>query len=741
MAFAPIPEYEGKSPYVFITYAQQDERIAYSIAVKMYNEGFRIWSSAACGNPSNMRIAERLSNSEVAMVFLSKSYLQYASYKEFEPRVVMSNPKPKIVICLDDTPLGTDWNTVDFPAGIRYNPEIPQDLWLKINSSDALEKCRGAWPKTPMPLPFEENPIINVSVNEDELSDELSSLNSVMSSFGAGLDADDIKNITLFQKKNKNENKFEWKEKHETTQEQEYYTIENLIDTAPMPVPGEKKQYDNMIGLIESFMKKSSRMKEEELRRRTNENFSGEMQSEAVPQVNELHEDYLPVPINEFDSVDMTKDASNEPVVFTEASEKPQIYDSDKFTPIVIDYGEETDNENYGMVRNSNRIDSLLNMAVNDGDEQMTNEAEAADSSSVYETPILSYESEQEAASSSDDSRLTYHLGGALSGFDERSGNAQEDSIPAEPSLAEFKPVESNSSRFTDNDDIPLPALSFAKPTPEEDSNSQSVQKVSPKSYKRCIVSVRTKVRRVKYENEMYKVNGRWIPGEMYHKKMPNAKYTVVKNIAVPTPEETAPQPTHSFRTSQRFKLNSNSRLFNAVNTFFAPPAQSHKSADMIPNSIRSAVRERHEIQSTEAAGGFAKYSEPDLKNNISASEENTPARKHKFSHEAGIKKSLMLPMENPIEVGDDESYRQYGIKAETSLSDESKKSDGKKDKKGKKSDKISPVGDDDTLIAIPTYGKQPKINYDPSAYNDMNLSEILFGDKEKPSKKKKKKK
>ncbi|MBQ1398131.1 MAG: toll/interleukin-1 receptor domain-containing protein, partial [Clostridia bacterium] len=144
MAFAPIPEYEGKSPYVFISYAQQDERIAYSIAVKMYNEGFRLWSSAACGNPSSMRIAERLSNSAVAMVFLSKSYLKFASSREFEPRAVMNSPKQKIVILLDDTPMGTDWNAVDFPAGIRYNPDVPQGLWLRINSSDALEKCRGA---------------------------------------------------------------------------------------------------------------------------------------------------------------------------------------------------------------------------------------------------------------------------------------------------------------------------------------------------------------------------------------------------------------------------------------------------------------------------------------------------------------------------------------------------------------------------------------------------------------------
>ena len=199
MSFAPIPEYEGKSPYVFISYAQQDERIAYAIAVKMFNEGFRLWSSAACGNPSSMRIAERLSNSAVAMVFLSRNYQQFISSREFEPRAVINSPKQKIVICLDDTPLGAGWNTVDFPAGIRYNPDVPQGLWLRINSSDALEKCRGAWPKRPMPEPYEEKPKPDMTVDEDELTDEMKNLNSVMNSFGAGLDDDEINNISLFR--------------------------------------------------------------------------------------------------------------------------------------------------------------------------------------------------------------------------------------------------------------------------------------------------------------------------------------------------------------------------------------------------------------------------------------------------------------------------------------------------------------------------------------------------------------
>lgn len=758
MAFAPIPEYEGKSPYVFITYAQQDEKLAYSIAVKMYNEGFRIWSSAACGNPSNMRIAERLSNAEVAMIFLSKSYLKYASYNEFEPRVVMSSPKQKIVVCLDDTPLGADWNTVDFPAGIRYNPEIPQELWLRINSSDTLEKCRGAWPKHPMPLPFEEKTTINVSVDEDELSDELNSLNSVMSSFGAGLDDDDINKITLFNKKDTNENKFKWQDKHENTQEQEYYTIENLIDTSPMPVPAEKKQYDNMIGLIENFMEKSNRIKEDELRKRMSENSSDATQSAEFPQVDDLHKDYVSVPLNEFESVDMTKDIANEPVVFTESSENSPIEANDGFTPIVIDYGDEFEHSNYTMTRSSGRSEHFTNTVTYPNDEEFTDEN--SETLSIPETPAESPEFEKIVddrkliTSNEDnvyDARLTYHLGGALSGFDEKNYKKQKNDVPVESALPQstHEPVDHTPVRFTDNDEIPQPTLSFLKPEHSETisntyENIKSAQKVSPKSRKRCIVSVRTRIRHIEYENEMYKVDGRWIPGEMYHKKMPNAKYTVIKNMTRPAQSQSVSQSAGNYSSSKKSPLNSNSRLFSAVNTFFTPPEQPQKSPGMISETLRSAMRERNEsciataIQQVEVEPTYSEYTEPVLRDSDSY-DEHTPARKHKFSHEAGIKKSLVLPMESPIEADIGESHRQHSAKSETFVANESKKSSKKKGKK-KKADKSASNQDEDTLIAIPTYGKQPKINYDPSAYRDMNLSEILFGEKEKPSKKKKKK-
>lgn len=864
MAFAPIPEYEGKSPYVFITYAQQDEKIAYSIAVKMYNEGFRIWSSAACGNPSNMRIAERLGNAEVAMVFLSKSYLKYASYREFEPRAVMNSPKKKIVVCLDDTPLGAEWNTVDFPAGIRYNPDIPQELWLRINSSDTLEKCRGAWPKNPMPLPFEESRTINISVDEEELSDELSSLNSVMASFGAGLDEQEIQNITLFQRDDRGKNQFRWPERRtEQSQEQEYYNIENLIDNSPMPVNAEKNQYNNMVGLIESFMEKSSRAKEEELQKILSEPKEAPVPEPPKSPLPENPYGYRPIPKNEFDKVDLSKDIASHPVVITESS----AINAD-MKPIVIDYGDDSEVESYSMMRRSSRsgrhaAEPPAPIVAAEA-APLSFEKREEKEPEIVETTFEKVVDDRKLITSTEDNvsdaRLTYHLG-ALDAFDESDYVQDEPETPEPPKSPEpvqeqptFEPV----VHFK-GEDIPQPALSFDKP---RNLNPPQPAPEPPKEHKRSIVSVRTRVRRTEYESEMYEVNGRWIPGEIYHRLMPDAKYTMVRRVSrpqtvepvaiesVPTPAP-APAPLPARRAS-RPELNSDSRLFGAVNTFFTPqPSQpARTTAESIPEPLRSAMRERHELRRSEAirqyeeeaaqienvrssySNGYATYSNyfggysgyNGYKNAASPEEENTPARKHKFSHEGGIKKSLMANMETPVDTTDaEESHRQYGARAEIAAASESKsapakegeaqavqteklskkkdeekaakkaaqkaaqkaarkeaqkeaarkKAEEEKKSKKKKQSKaakeqersaptqttgilrrtplqrtepsVFPDVDEDSFIELP--GRNlPKINYDPEAYRDMNLSEILFGESgdkkggKKDSKKKKRK-
>ena len=205
---------------------------------------------------------------------------------------------------------------------------------------------------------------------------------------------------------------------------------------------------------------------------------------------------------------------------------------------------------------------------------------------------------------------------------------------------------------------------------------------------------------------------------------------------------------------------------------------------------MRNALRERHEIRRNEAIRQLeekqaASSSAPsNVKNQPAATEgENLPARKHKFSHDGGIKKSLMANMETPVNTEAEETHRQYGARAEAvaeqSQSDKkSKKKDEKAAKKAakkaaekaakkkaesKKSEKkgknkktseeektgsISPRTaaaafddvDDDSLIQMPEKNV-PRLKLDPSAYSSMNLSEILFGEVGDDGKKSKKKK
>ena len=836
MAFAPIPEYEGKSPYVFISYAQQDERIAYSIAVKMYNEGFRLWSSAACGNPSSMRIAERLSNSAVAMVFLSKSYLKFASSREFEPRAVMNSPKQKIVILLDDTPMGTDWNAVDFPAGIRYNPDVPQGLWLRINSSDALEKCRGAWPKRPMPEPSDERPKADLSVDEDELTDEMQHLNSVMRSFDAGLDEDEINNISLFRRNDPAQDQFRWPPKSEPSQEQEYYSIENLMTNSPMPIPPEKKQYDSMLGLIESFMEKSSRAKEEEQRRSREEGESAGRRR-RMPISENTYGEYRAVPKNEFDSVDLSKDTSSSPVVITESSAP---------SPITLDYGEETEIAAYSMTRSRDRADRVSEIIYYSSNRQQpeaqpvynevsSNENKPAPSKQemqkqepkaaapgdpVFEKIVDDRKFIKSTDDNIDGAKLTYHLGSLFDGFDESDfaqdepePPKQEPPKPVQPPVAEKPPA-----RFTD-DDIPLPTLSFEpkRPQPifdfaEERPKPPVTPPVTPpappprrtlsKPRRRFIVSVRRGIRHIEYDDEMYEVNGRWIPGHIYHRIMPGAKYTNIRRITRKTVQEPAQPPV--FPTRPAAALTSDSSLHSAVNTFFTPSSVS----DGIPEGVKSALRERHEVRRNEA---IRQLEEAQAASHPAASSvrkeppeadgENTPARKHRFSHEGGIKKSLMANMETPVNRDVEESHRQYGARAEAAAEAASRpepeekkskekkskeKSSGKDDEKAakkaakkaaekaaqkkaesKKNDKkgkdkgkdkkpenqttpeqIHPPTaasafadvDEDSLIEMPKQNL-PGLRLDPTAYSSMNLSEILFGENKGAGKDQKKKK
>lgn len=671
-----------------------------------------------------------------------------------------------------------------------------------------------------MPEPFEEKPQVDMSsVDEEELTDEMKNLNSVMNSFGAGLDDDEINNISLFRKNDPSQDPFRWPKNSEPSQEQEYYSIENLIDNSPMPLSPERKQYDSMIGLIESFMEKSSKAKEEEekLARRKAEEETGRRRA-AISE--NTYGEYHAIPKNEFESVDLSKDSSTAPVVITESSEP---------VPVTLDYGEETELFAYSMTRSQGRADRVSEIVFLSSNKQqpeaepVLNEVEdnhkktepvkekkpEKQSETVFEKIVDDRKLIKSTDDNIDGAKLTYHLGSLFDGFDENDF-AQDEPEPPKPEPAPPEtetPAPEPAVRFRD-EEIPLPALSFEKPkrppvTEEIELPAPVPPAAAPKKRtlskprRRYIVSVRKGIRHIEYDDEMYEVNGRWIPGHIYHRLMPGAKYTNIRRISRTIVQEPA-QPA-VFPVRPPAGLNSDSRLYGAVSTFFTPSQRPAPSVE-INEDVRSILRERHESRRNEAIRQYEEAQAAQLpssdtakKNQPAVEGENTPARKHRFSHEGGIKKSLMADMDTPVNTDVQESHRQHGARAEAAAKaaeqpkpedKKSKKKDEKaakkaakkaaekaaqkkaESKKGDKKDKgkkqsedekpkeqIHPPTaasafddvDEDSLIELPRQNL-PWLKLDPNAYSSMNLSEILFGsgkdDKEdrKNSKKKKKK-
>ncbi len=744
MALAPIPEYEGKSPYVFVTYAKQDEKIAYSIAVKMFNEGFRLWSSAACGNPSTIRIAERLRNSAVVMVFLSKGYLKYASYDEFEPRAVVASRNPKIVICLDSTPLGAGWNIVDFPAGIRYRPDMPEELWLRINSSDALEKCRGAWPSRPMQVPFDSNEAIAdvvENIKPADISGEMNSLNSVMSSFGAGLDNSDISNITLFQPRKPEADKSSRRDDNgaqESSQEQEYYAIENLIDNYPAPEPAEKKQYDNMLTLIKGFMQKNSAADDESAA------YADDMPQETqTADVGELHGEFQPVSPIRFNGMDMAEDKQDKPVVLTQDADNSPIDTTD------IDYLRQSDLYSYGYDYLNGYGMSKRHSVAAEPTYAETGENVDVVANDAAEAPQDQPDSEDES-----DSVAAFATEAAQSiaqnpSLDERLPEANSSGGAAASYAAELRD-DSNSpvsqKLFKYSEDIPQPALSFERPSDSTARPKPPAQTEHNPAAKKKLSAVRVKYRRryrvpVKtvqdsdYDGRVYKVNGKWVLGGIYRRKMQGVGYTEVKNISQPRHEVavkpiTDIHPLHNLRRAD-YSLNEGSRLIGAVDRYIKQNDGGTSASDRAIEARKAlAVEQRRRLPEPKAQPVEASAAKVSLA--ASAEQPAVPARKHKFSHDMGIKKSLLLPMQNPTTVEPDEDdsgeiHRRYGMRAEETAQKTKPSSDeAPKFNNAGKSDIFS---DDDSLLKLPNGDNQPKINYDSSAYRDMNLSEIIFSD------------
>ena len=101
-----ITVYEGKEPYLFLSYAHRDAAAVMEIAARLQDEGYRIWYDAGIevGSEWPEYIASHLSGAGVMLAFISNAYTASDNCRR-EMHFALSKKIPTVNIFLEDTAL------------------------------------------------------------------------------------------------------------------------------------------------------------------------------------------------------------------------------------------------------------------------------------------------------------------------------------------------------------------------------------------------------------------------------------------------------------------------------------------------------------------------------------------------------------------------------------------------------------------------------------------------------------
>lgn len=119
--------YEGREPYIFVSYAHKDSDIVLSIIEAMSEHGFRIWYDAGieAGTEWPEYIAERLDESAVVIAFLSEHSLKSVNCRQ-EINEAISAEKDLLVVYLHE---------LNLTKGMRMRLNLTQAMFMHRHSN------------------------------------------------------------------------------------------------------------------------------------------------------------------------------------------------------------------------------------------------------------------------------------------------------------------------------------------------------------------------------------------------------------------------------------------------------------------------------------------------------------------------------------------------------------------------------------------------------------------------------
>lgn len=130
----PFDAYQGREPYVFVSYSHADSQLVFPEIARLHGEGYRIWFDEGIdpGNEWPDEIADALTRSTIFVVFISPRSAASRNVKN-EINFALNNGKPIIAVHLEETslPSGLALRMGDIQAIFRYR--MGQDFyWRKL---------------------------------------------------------------------------------------------------------------------------------------------------------------------------------------------------------------------------------------------------------------------------------------------------------------------------------------------------------------------------------------------------------------------------------------------------------------------------------------------------------------------------------------------------------------------------------------------------------------------------------
>lgn len=142
----PNKPYDGKEPYIFISYSHKDMDKVFPVVRKLQDEGFRVWYDEGIDPATEWdeNIAQHISDCGCMIAFISENYVQSNNCKD-EINFARDLDKPRLLVYLEETklPMGMAMRLMRIQAIHAYKYSEKSEFYSKLLSTTVIHMCNS----------------------------------------------------------------------------------------------------------------------------------------------------------------------------------------------------------------------------------------------------------------------------------------------------------------------------------------------------------------------------------------------------------------------------------------------------------------------------------------------------------------------------------------------------------------------------------------------------------------------